>query len=253
MKHATSERFKHRIYTVLLLLLSCRIFADPTFITSTFDTGNEGWQPNNWKTNDANGISPGNPYLDIAADGSGALGKAITFNVEPAWTGNYNSTGVTGLRLDIANRSDSDDVYLRVALGNRASPQQSGGTWWISKTAEFIASESVWTSVFLPIAESDMVVVGNIAGESYNESIEDTFSNILNIRILSAIVPVGAVGDEFVGNVGIDNVALVPEPSTVPMIGVGVVILLLHSRRRKSARLPKIQPDTFSWFSGKGR
>ena len=105
---------------LLLSLLTGISRADPTFALNTFDAGTEGWQP--WKINDVNGISPGNPYFEIKADGSGKFGRMITFNWEPMWAGNYISTGVTGLRLDLANRSNSDDVYLRIALGNRASP-----------------------------------------------------------------------------------------------------------------------------------
>jgi hypothetical protein len=226
---------KSIIQPALFLALSGNLFGDPIFTTNTFDNGSEGWQP--WTTNDVNGISPGNPYLRIAADGIGKFGKMLTFNWEPEWTGNYISAGVTGIRLDISNMSTSDDVYLRIALGNRASPQQSGGTWWISKTATFIPLQSGWTSVELPFAEADMQVVGNIMGESDNESFADTLSDIQNIRILSAAVPLGATGDEFFGDVGIDNVALVPEPATLPMIGIGLAFIFLN-RNRKSKELP---------------
>jgi hypothetical protein len=229
---------KRIIVTVLWFGMTLpRLFAGPIFITSTFSSGNDGWQPDNWQTTGVNGLSPGNPYLKIAADGSGALGKMITFNPTTDWTGDYVAAGVTGIRLDIANMSDSDDVYLRVALGNRASPQQPGGTWWISKTPVFLSLGSGWTSVVLPIAEADMVVVGNIMGESDNESFADTFSDIQNIRILSAAIPVGAIGDEFVGDVGVDNIALVPEPTTLPLVGVGMAVILLN-RRRKTDELP---------------
>ncbi len=225
---------KYAVLSVLFMGVVGCLYGDPVITTNTFDTGREGWQP--WTTNDVNGISLGNPYLKIAADGSGVFGKMITFNSNPEWTGNYSGAGITGIRLDIANMSDSDDVHLRVALGNRASPQQSGGTWWLSKTATIIPLESEWTSVFLPFSEPDMRVVGNIMGESDNDSFVDTFNDIQNIRILSATVPFGAIGDEFVGDVGIDNVALVPEPSTMPLIGLGS-LLIFYGRRRNRKRL----------------
>ena len=92
---------------------------------------------------------------------------------------------------------------------------------------------SDWGNYFLPISENDMLVVGNIEGESDNESFSDTISNIGNIRILSSVTPIGAIGDEFFGNVGIDNIALVPEPTTLPMIGTGVLLLYLNGLRKK--------------------
>ena len=75
----------------LLLALAAAALspADPTFTTATFSTGNEGWQPDNWQTTDVGGLAPGNPYLRIAADGSGALGKMVLFNQEPEWTGDF--------------------------------------------------------------------------------------------------------------------------------------------------------------------
>lgn len=221
---------------LLIAALPSSLVADPIFAASTFDSGAEGWQP--WATSTIDGISPGNPYLNIAADGSGVYGKMVTFNQAPEWTGDYYGTGVTGLQLDIVNRSDLDVVYLRLALGNRASPQQPGGTWFVSKTAVVLPTLSSWTRVFLPIAESEMVVVGNIMGESDRESFADTLGNIKNIRILSAAIPVGATGDEFIGNVGIDNVALVPEPSTLPLIGIGAGLLAFRQRRRNKEDAP---------------
>jgi|GEM_PF-1942379 len=222
--------------TLWITTIACSLFADPTFVTSTFSTGNEGWQPDNWKTNNVNGLSLGNPYLKIAADGDGALGKMITFNQTSEWTGDYMSASVTGIRLDIANMSDFDNVHLRIALGNRASPQQPGGTWWISNTATLIPINSSWSNVFLPITESDMIVIGNLNGESDNDSFADTFSNIQSIRILSAVVLDSPIGDEFFGDVLVDNIALVPEPSTLPLIGLGAGMLLLHRRKKNQSR-----------------
>lgn len=221
--------------------------ADPIFNMNTFHSNSEGWQPWGTVTNSA-GISADNPYLLIDAGGFGKKGRMITFNWEDEWTGNYISSGVTGIRLDLANLGNSDDVYLRVAIGNRASPQQPGGTWWISDTAIFIPTETDWQSYFLPISEENMLVVGNIEGESDNESFNDTLSNVGNIRILTSSFPTGAIGDEFFGEVGIDNVALVPEPTTLPLIGSGVLLLLLYRNNRRSNNpsfrgLKKISPD----------
>ena len=222
-----------------LIVAAISAVADPTFSTSTFDDGPEGWQPWGTVTNGA-GLAPDNPYLLIESDGSGRLGRMITFNWETDWTGNYISSMVTGMRLDLANFGDSDDIYLRIAIGNRASPQQPGGTWWISKQAIRIPTETDWNSYHIPIAESEMIVVGNIEGESDNESFTETLSNVGNIRILSSATPIGAIADEFFGDVGIDNIALVPEPTTLPLIGTGIGLLFLY-RNRKRSELPSIR------------
>jgi hypothetical protein len=228
--------FKRSWLLSLFLSVSVCLLADPSFVTSTFDSGSEGWQP--WATSDVNGLSPGNSYLNITADGEGVFGKMITFNINPEWTGDYYSAGVNGIWMDIANMSVSDTVYLRIALGNRASPQQTGGTWFISQSSIVIPTLSSWTNVFLPLMESDLTVVGNLSGEMGTDSYADTFSDIQNIRILSAAIPLGAIGDEFVGDVGIDNVALVPEPGVLSMVGAGLITLAL-CRRRRSDKVPQ--------------
>jgi hypothetical protein len=206
--------------------------ANPNFITSTFETGLNGWEPDNpWTTSDIDGLTPGNDYLRIEAVGSGKGGKMITFNPTSEWTGNYFSAGVTGIRMDVSNWSESDTVFLRIALGNRANPQQSGGTWFLSNTAIVIPNDGVWSNVFLPLNEPDLVRVANLIGEVGTDTYAATFSDIRNIRILSAEIPLGAIGDEFVGNVGIDNIMLVPEQSQLPLaIGIGLAVIGIRKR-----------------------
>ncbi len=211
---------------ILFLALSARVFAYPTFEVSTFDTGRDGWEPN-WPVG---GIAAGDGYLSVDADGIGEKGKMVTFSADPGWLGDYFAAQVTGIEMDIANRSTSDDVHLRIALGNRASPQQTGGTWFLSSTAIVIPVGTDWTSVYLPLAEADLMRVANLTGELGTDSYEAAFSDIRNIRILSAILPLGAIGDEFVGDVQLDNIRLIPEPSSLLLLAAGIAVLALRRR-----------------------
>lgn len=232
------------IYPVLLLILTSQLFADPTFVTTTFDSGLEGWLPDKWQTSTTNGLSLGNPYLRMAADGSGEIGKVVTFNQDSEWTGNYITAGVNGINLDIVNMSSSDVVYLRILLGNRGNPQQSGGTWFLSETAIVIPAQSSWATVFLPLEENNMTKVGNLMGQVGTDTYEETFENIQAIRIMSARSKFSVIGDEFLGVVGVDNISLVPEPSTMPLIGLGGLIIFYGRRRNRqrevSSELPSI-------------
>lgn len=218
-----------RSILVGMMVLSAPASGSSVFVISTFDAGSDGWQP--WDTSSAGGLSPGNPYLSVDADGSGVKGKAITFNPTAEWTGNYLAAGITEVRLDIANMSEFDTVQLRVAVGNRASPMQSGGTWWVSLLPVTIPTSSGWSQASLSLKEADLVRVGNEMGELGTDTYAETFSDIRNIRILSANLPLGAIGDEFIGTVAMDNISLiVPEPSTPLMFGLCVGLGLLRRR-----------------------
>jgi len=226
----TSLRFLLYVFAVFIPL-TIPASASSVFVISTFDSGSDGWQP--WDTNTAGGLSPGNPYLSVDADGSGVKGKAITFNPTAEWTGDYLSAGITEVRLDIANMSEFDTLNLRVAIGNRASPMQSGGTWWVSSAPITIPTSSGWAQVSISLKEADLVRVGNEMGELGTDTYAETFSDVRNIRLLSANLPLGAIGDEFIGTVAMDNISLiaVPEPCSAMLLGMCVGLGLLRRRR----------------------
>jgi hypothetical protein len=208
-----------------------------TLTIATFDDGPDGWQP--WMTDTTNGLTPGNPYLAIEADGAGAFGRAITFNSTEAWTGDYISAGVTDLKLNVANMSDIDDLKLRVAIGNRASPMQSGGSWWVSANAINLSAVTessgvTWIEATLSLRESDLVRVGNLNGELGTDTYEETLRDIRNFRILSLNLPFAAIGDEYIGTVALDNIrlAVIPEPS----IGIYLLLIMAYTLSRRSRK-----------------
>ena len=227
-------------FIILTLIASCgTLLANPTFEVSTFNTGTDGWEPNSpWITSTAMPIAPDDPYLllDVGASAGNRGSKLITFNPTEAWTGDYLGANVTGVSLDVANWSESDTVFLRVVVGNRANPQQSGGTWWISNTATTLLPGQDWTQVELSLLEEDLVRVGNLEGDIGTDSYAATFSDVQNIRILSAVIPIGATGDEFVGPVGMDNIGLIPEPSTYLLIGLGLLAIGITKYKRCAIR-----------------
>lgn len=225
----TSLRFPLYLFA-LFSPLSTPVNASSVFVISTFDAGSDGWQP--WDTSIVDALSPGNPYLSVDADGSGVKGKAITFNPTAEWTGDYLSAGITEVRLDVANMSEFDTLQLRVAIGNRASPMQSGGSWWVSSLPVTIPTTSGWSQVSISLKEADLVRVGNEMGELGTDTYAETFGDVRNIRLLSANLPLGAIGDEFIGTVAMDNISLVvPEPSTPVLLGLCFGLGLLRRRR----------------------
>ena len=204
-------------------------------IISDFSNDLEGWEPlNPWLRSSEGGLSEGNFYMrmPVGINAGNKGSKLIAFNPTNDWIGNFLEKGVTGVSLNFANWSESDPVYLRIAISNLANPQQSGATWWVSSTPVYFAPESGWGSATFQINESSMQRVGNLTGELGLDTFEDTMTDINGFRILSSTLGYGAIGDEFYGVVGMDNIQLVsiPEPSFTSLLLA--IFLLSHFYRR---------------------
>ena len=120
-------------YLIFFGIIIGSIFVAPGYtLTNDFSNDLEGWEPlNPWLRSSVNGISEGDFYMrmPVGINPGNRGSKLIAFNPTNAWTGDFLSKGVTGVSLDFANWSESDSVYLRIAISNSANPQQSGGTW----------------------------------------------------------------------------------------------------------------------------
>ena len=223
-------------HLVFLTVIFCSFFATTTnALTSDFSDDLDGWEPlNPWLRSSVDGLSEGDFYMrmPVGINPGNKGSKLIAFNPTNTWTGDFVSKGVTGVSLNFANWSESDPVYLRIAISNLANPQQSGGTWWASSTPIYFAPESGWGTASFQINESSMQRVGNLTGDLGLDTFEDTLSDINGFRILSSTLGYGAIGDEFYGVVGMDNIQLItiPEPSFIASL-ITILLLTLFLKR----------------------
>ena len=223
-------------YLIFLNVILSSFFATTTnALTSDFSDDLDGWEPlNPWLRSSVDGLSEGDFYMrmPVGINPGNKGSKLISFNPTNTWTGDFVSKGVTGVSLNFANWSESDPVYLRIAISNLANPQQSGGTWWASSTPVFFAPESGWGYASFKINESSMQRVGNLTGELGVDTFEDTLSDINGFRILSSTLGYGAIGDEFYGVVGMDNIQLItiPEPSFIASLFTILVLTIFFKR-----------------------
>ena len=202
---------------------------------SNFSNDLDGWEPlNPWLRSSIDGMSQGDFYMrmpvGISPGNKGS--KLIAFNPTAVWTGDFISKGVTGVSFNFANWSQSDPAYLRIAISNLANPQQSGGTWWVSNTPAYFAPDSGWGTAIFEINESSMQRVGNLNGDLGLDTFDETLGNINGFRILSSTLGYAAIGDEFYGVVGIDNVQLIsiPEPSYISLLLAILSVTLFNKR-----------------------
>ena len=211
-------------FVILSLSLQAMLSAVSIHSFSNFTGGFDGWQPANpWELSTEEGMDAGDAYLRMPVGFGGNRGsKLIAFNSTEAWTGNFNEKSIVQVRLNFRNWSETDEVYLRLAISNLANPQQSGGTWWVSESYEYFAPNSGWGSAIFDISANAMRRIGNIEGELGTDSFSDTLEGIQGFRILSSTLGYSATGDEFYGVVGMDNIELI----AIPELNLGSMKML---------------------------
>lgn len=216
---------------ILFIIIISTSYSD--IANSSFTIDEDGWSSGKWSTATSNnGISENNPYLLIDAISEPPRRGVILYNTNDEWTGNLIQKNATSINLDIRNISQySYDAYMRVAFGDVFNPM--GGTWFVSKDPIFVPALSSWTNISIPILEADLEKAGSAdengsAGPlTYQEVMSDTYV----IRIISNPANRNATTDNFYGDVYIDNIQMIPEPTTISMIGLSLISMLFFRKK----------------------
>ena len=239
-----------RFYTLTLFcLFVCSISSlfgsSYTVLLSDFTSQTDDWgagADHFRSTQDA--IDPGNWYLRSEINMSGGEANknkmvirrpvASTVIGSDPWLGNFIAKGIQSVELDFNNWSADEPVYLRLALSNVTKPMISTGTWWVSTTYATFLPGSGWGSASFNITEAEMQRVGDFNGGFGQDTFEETLSDIKGFRFIASATGSSALGDEFSGAIGVDNVRLIssiPEPSRFAVI-IGLLATTSLLRRR---------------------
>ena len=235
------------LISLLACSSSCLFGSSFTWVESDFTLQKDDWgggADHFLSTQDA--IDPGNSYFreEINMFG-GETNKnrmvvrrpvASTVIGSDPWLGNFNAKGIQSVELNFNNWSADEPVYLRLALSNVTKPMISSGTWWVSTTYVTFLPESGWGSASFNILETEMQRVGDFNGGFGQDSFLETLSDIKGFRFIASSTGNSALGDEFSGAIGMDNVRLIssiPEPNRFAVtMGLLVTISLLRRRHR---------------------
>ena len=237
-------------FVLICLFSSCLNYlpgATYTVLISDFTSSLDNWGGGSDSTlSTVDSTIPGDSYLRKAIDLDGSssrkakmvIRRPTNFNSigSDPWLGDFQAREIQSVQLDFSNWSVSDTIYLRLALSNVTNPMISNGTWWVSKTFKTFAPESGWGSASFNIVRGEFERVGSFDGVVGTDSFVNTISDIKGFRFIASSSGDSALGDEFSGAIGMDNVRLIssiPEPSRFAAImGLLATASLLRRRRR---------------------
>ena len=158
-------------------------------------------------------------FLRLTSIGSGGPGsRLISFN-RNQWTGDYITTGVAAIALDLRN-SGTSPLKIRVSL------QGSNSGRFSSITPIELAAGADWANYTLPIGPSDLSALGSGV-------YSDVLSNVAEMRILSSPSP-NFIGEAINAVLDVDNITAVPEPTYAMSVVVLSLTAIIATGRRRS-------------------
>ena len=160
----------------------------------------------------------GDNYLRLASiGGTGAGSRLVALN--PAqWGGNYIAAGIDAIAMDV-NNFGSTSLTLRLQFEDPMGAPPANVA--ISTIGLNVPAGSGWTHLVFPITPGALTALeGNATAALTNTTI---------LRIFHS-AGVGLPPDPVVAVLGVDNIAAVPEPSTMLLFGIGLAVVLASRR-----------------------
>ena len=153
-------------------------------------------------------------YIQVTANGGGMGGRLVAQNFNQ-WTGDYIATGVNAIEFDLINQS-SVTLSIRIAFKTDSTQSSSG---YLSLPA-ILAVGSGWQHFSISLTAANLTAIGGPA--AYNTFFQNGFGEM---RIINEAGSTNLNGDPVVGQLGIDNIRAVPEPTVTAFAAGGLLWL----------------------------
>jgi len=221
--------------TVVALALSS-VCASPVVAVSvgqsdTFEDGTvQGWSvgPLGGHPAPPANITSGGPggaddnFLRVTAVGGGGGGSRLAFFNGAQWTGDYIAAGITAISLHV-NNFGPNDAHLRLRFVGT-----SGVTTNVAITnAIVVPPGSGWSLISFTIDPASLITLQGSATAALSNASELRFFH--NPAPTYPNPPTGP--PTVIVQVGLDNIRAVPEPSSVALVGVGILALTALTRK----------------------
>jgi hypothetical protein len=208
--------------------------AGPALASPTLNEGNDfemgtlqGWATVTGAPQPESVNSGGNPdrFLRVTADGgTGAGSQLFAFNRSMRWTGNYKSTNVGAVTIDLKNLGAAP-LSMRLAF------RESGGTWYAANDAYELPADGTWHSTQFDLLASEFTALEGAT------PFDTGMTRVSEFRVLHS-TDVDYTGDVIAASFGMDNLlAVVPEPAGAALgVFAAAGALLRRPRQRRLAR-----------------
>ena len=206
-----------------LSMLSSHVAAATLAHTSDFEGGNiDGWlHPISNGNSNQTSIQIDGPFNNVllvtSSGASGAGSRLVVPNESAPWTGNYTAAGVTGVQMDLVNNSGQ---LLSMRIGIEGGSSQNR---WTSSTPIELAPSERGTFLF----QLDSNSLSSAGGSDLTAALAD----VTQIRILHNATAGDFRGDLVSGSFTVDNITLVPEPTSSLMLALGLTTLLMKRNK----------------------
>ena len=184
--------------------------------SSSFSDWFEGEASDTPPTWMASGGPGGSAYLHNDSTGF-SPGRNMQMWNTSQWQGDYLAAGGSAIRLNAVNRTEAggENLNLRMAFYGE-------GGWFVTQPIT-LEPESGWQTLTYGISLSDLEHAG-LGGEDYAE----TMANVWRMQIISLEEGAdynfgdasGLRGEPIEASLGIDDLTLIPEPSSVALLGL---------------------------------
>ncbi len=192
------------------------------FIDDFSGADTNGWGGGVTTTNPGTGGADGlgDGFLQLSVEESGNFG-AFSNNLN--YQGDWSAAGITGVtfRLNDVGADESFEFHLLL------SDQLGGGGTTYQHNTGFDPPNGAWQQVSLSL--SDPTQWTRIRGSA---SFEDVLGDVAAVHFRHDLVPHTASPDGIVGDLGIDDVSLVPEPATWAVLAFGLAAFSRRAPRR---------------------
>jgi hypothetical protein len=177
----------------------------------------QGWNPGATNISTGGPAGSGDRYIQI---GSGLFGSAPNLavkNSDVRWIGNYTAAGVTRVEVDLRNQQ-ATPLEMRAVLFN-------GSTNRATSTIAFnLPADNTWHHAIFNIQAADLTVVNGLA------SAATILSNVTILMFRQDAGSPSPGGTSVDSQIGLDNIASVPEPASVLLLVAGLMMFVRRSK-----------------------